>query len=194
MVLKQKTGTRACPGLNNYLKAILESSSLEDFVSLMNGAEFRDAIIEGCNGRFSWGRDGYCCPVSGHQVARTLARASEADASMSVCVFCMLHAFRPVHVEDAVTSCMEGDGDMLGLQRLPEFRQIGRSGIYNFVRSLLSPGIAGLDPLSVLRSLQHPVIGGYFIIGVAHCDGSRFTAMHLCAYTHWFFCSPLENH
>ncbi|KAL8444212.1 hypothetical protein Emed_006333 [Eimeria media] len=44
-----------------------------------------------------------------------------------------------VRVEDAVAACIEGDGEMLALQRLPEFRGLGRSTIYNYVRSLLSP-------------------------------------------------------
>ncbi|KAL8435731.1 hypothetical protein ACSSS7_002268 [Eimeria intestinalis] len=44
-----------------------------------------------------------------------------------------------VRVEDAVAACIEGDGEMLALQRLPEFRGLGRSTIYDYVRSLLSP-------------------------------------------------------
>ncbi|KAL8439660.1 hypothetical protein Efla_004568 [Eimeria flavescens] len=44
-----------------------------------------------------------------------------------------------VRVEDAVASCMEGDGEMLAIQRLPEFRGLGRSALYDYVRSLLFP-------------------------------------------------------
>lgn len=47
-----------------------------------------------------------------------------------------------VRVEDAVTSCLEGDGELLALQRLPEFKVDGHSAIYDYVRSLLSPGTA----------------------------------------------------
>ncbi|KAL8275070.1 hypothetical protein Esti_000949 [Eimeria stiedai] len=44
-----------------------------------------------------------------------------------------------IRVEDAVAACIEGDGEMLALQRLPEFRGLGRSTIYDYVRLLLSP-------------------------------------------------------
>ncbi|CDJ66336.1 LOW QUALITY PROTEIN: hypothetical protein ENH_00019100 [Eimeria necatrix] len=47
-----------------------------------------------------------------------------------------------VRVEDAVTSCLEGDGELLALQRLPGFKADGRSAIYDYVRSLVSPGTA----------------------------------------------------
>ena len=45
-----------------------------------------------------------------------------------------------VRVEDAVTSCVEGDGEMRALRRLPEFQGVGRSGMYEYLRSLLNPG------------------------------------------------------
>ncbi|OEH74383.1 hypothetical protein cyc_04303 [Cyclospora cayetanensis] len=97
MALKKRNEESFCPRLANQLKSLLKGLSRKDFVSLMNSAEFRDAIIEGCK----------------------------------------------IQVEDAVTSCMEGDGELLGLQRLPEFRVNGRSAMYEYLRSLLFPALLG---------------------------------------------------
>ncbi|XP_026190864.1 uncharacterized protein LOC34620851 [Cyclospora cayetanensis] len=107
MALKKRNEESFCPRLANQLKSLLKGLSRKDFVSLMNSAEFRDAIIEGCK----------------------------------------------IQVEDAVTSCMEGDGELLGLQRLPEFRVNGRSAMYEYLRSLLFPGTSNLVPKTLLGSI-----------------------------------------
>ncbi|CDJ53926.1 hypothetical protein EBH_0009100 [Eimeria brunetti] len=97
MVLRERSNSSSCPGLDPYLKNIVQTAPVEEFTSLMNGADFRDAVTEGCN----------------------------------------------VRLEDAVTSCINGDGEMLGLQRLPELRGDGRNSISEYIRSLLFPVLFG---------------------------------------------------
>ncbi|KAL8455650.1 hypothetical protein Emag_000472 [Eimeria magna] len=91
-----------------------------------------------------------------------------------------------VRVEDAVAACIEGDGEMLALQRLPEFRGLGRSTIYNYVRSLLSPirlqniadelaaALSRLDSFKRTLSVA-PTLGAYMkmLTSEAQADASR---------------------
>lgn len=51
MVLKKTKSGSFCFGLNGYLKSLLRASPIEDLATLINSAEFRDALVEGCNGK-----------------------------------------------------------------------------------------------------------------------------------------------
>lgn len=50
MVVKQKSSRSHCYGLNSYMKSLVQTLPMEKFAPLMNANEFRDAVIEGCNG------------------------------------------------------------------------------------------------------------------------------------------------
>ncbi|CDJ34394.1 uncharacterized protein EMH_0000030 [Eimeria mitis] len=50
MILRERSNSSQCPGLHSYLKNIIQTAPVEDFAALMNGAEFRDAVVESCNG------------------------------------------------------------------------------------------------------------------------------------------------
>ena len=50
MALKERSNSSYCPGIESYLKSVVQGTPVEDFISLMSGAEFRDIVVEGCNG------------------------------------------------------------------------------------------------------------------------------------------------